>query len=194
MKFPAIILFFISLAFLNNSFAQTAGNSAFGAPVIKFTSLNNQNALILGGKFGWMINRSIVLGGGIYALSGNVKTGIIDPVSKQDAMLGLTYGGLEFEYVILADEPVHASIDMLFAGGGVTYEVPDRNVPHTSYFSQNLLVWEPEFNLEFKVINWLHIDTGISYRMISSYDSYYGVSKNELRGINGVLTFKFGKY
>lgn len=194
MKFPAIILFFISLAFLNNSFAQTAGNSAFGAPVIKFTSLNNQNAVILGGKFGWMINRSIVLGGGIYALSGNVKTGIIDPVSKQDAMLGLTYGGLEFEYVILADEPVHASIDMLFAGGGVTYEVPDRNVPHTSYFSQNLLVWEPEFNLEFKVINWLHIDTGISYRMISSYDSYYGISKNELRGINGVLTFKFGKY
>ena len=195
MKFSRIIIFcFISFTIFSHSFAQNTDYSAFGAPVVKFTSLLNQNSIILGGRFGWMIDKSIVLGGGIYALSSNVKTRIIDPVSKQDALLGLTYGGLEFEYVLLADEPIHASIDMLFAGGGVTYQVPDKNVSHTSYFSQNLLVWEPQVNLEFKVVDWLHLDAGLSYRMISSYDSYYGVSKNDLKGMNGVLTFKFGKY
>ncbi len=190
------IIIFVAIFFSNFSlFAQQDNNnSAFGAPVIKYTSLVGQDAVMLGGRFGWMIDKSIVLGGGIYSLVSNVKTNFIDPISGQNVILGLNCGGLEFEYIFFSDEPVHGSIDMLFAGGGVTYSVENKNVPHTSYFSQNLLVWEPQINIEFKIVDWFHLATGVSYRLISSYNGYFGITSNDLKGLTGLLTFKFGKY
>lgn len=176
------------------SFSQHFESDAFGAPVFKFTSLKGQGALIIGGRGGWMINKSIVLGGGLYALVSNVKSGIVDPKSNQDVLMGLNYGGLEFEYIFLSEAFVHASLDMLFAGGGVTFSVPNKNIPHTNYFSQDLLVWEPEVNLELKIVKWFHLAAGVSYRIITSYGVNYGVSKDDLKGLNGVLTFKFGTY
>lgn len=189
-----MIFCIVSFTIFNHSFAQSTEYGAFGAPVVKYTRLINQSSIILGGRFGWIINKSIILGGGVYALASNVKTNMIDPKSGQDVLLGVTYGGLEFEYVLFPNEPVHASIDMLFAGGGLTFEVPNRSVPHTSYFSQDMLVWEPGINLEFDVVDWLHIDAGAGYRIISSYKTNYGVGISNLEGMSGILTFKFGKY
>lgn len=135
-----LIIIFVFILFFSYSLRaqQNNDNSAFGAPVIKYTSLVGQNAILVGGRFGWMIDKSIVLGGGIYGLVNKVNTNITDPISGQNVILGFNCGGLEFEYIFLADEPVHGSIDMLFAGGGATYSVENKNVPHTSYFSQNL--------------------------------------------------------
>jgi len=193
-KFLQAIIIFLILIIINkpNTFAQE--NGAFGAPVLKYTSLAGQSSLIAGGKFGWIINKSFVLGGGIYSLVSQVKANSIDPISGQEFMLSFNYGGLEFEYVILADEPVHASIDMLCAGGGLSMNVKNLNVTHSSFFGDDLLIWEPELNLEIQVVYWLHIDAGISYRLISSFDNYNGITKDDLQGLNGVITFKFGKY
>ena len=173
---------------------KAQGNGAFGAPVIKYTSISDQSALLAGGRFGWIINRSIVIGGGIYSLINQVKANSIDPVSGQEFMIDFNYGGLEFEYVLLSNSPVHASFDMLCAGGGLSMNVTDRNVPHTSYYGQDLLVWEPGINLEANLVSWLHVDAGLSYRIISSFNSYNSVSKNDLQGLTGVITFKFGSY
>ncbi len=194
MKKFLIFLFAGFLLITTKSFSQQNINSAFGAPVIKFTSLVGQNAVLAGGRFGWVINKSIVLGGGIYGLVNSVNTNVTDPISGQNLLLGFNCGGLEFEYVFFSEKPIHASVDMLFAGGGVTYAVGNKNVPHTSYFSQNLLVWEPQINIEFKIVDWFHLAAGASYRMITSYKDYYGVSSNDLKGLTGLLTFKFGKY
>ena len=169
-------------------------NGAFGAPILKYTSISGQSALLAGGRFGWIINKSFVVGGGIYGLVSQVKANSIDPISGQEFMIAFNYGGLEFEYVLLSDFPVHASLDMLCAGGGLSMNVSDRNVPHTSYYGQDLLVWEPGINLETNIVNWLHIDAGLSYRIISSFNGYNSVSKSNLQGFNGVLTFKFGTY
>ncbi len=174
--------------------SQSFESSAFGAPVFKFTTLKGQSALLIGGRGGWMINKSIVLGGGFYALANNVKSGIIDPQNGQNVSMGFNYGGLEFEYIFLSEASIHASLDMLLAGGGVTFVASNQNTSHLNYYSQDLLVWEPEVNIEFKIVNWLHLAAGISYRIISSYDGYYGISKGDLSGYNGVLTFKFGTY
>ena len=194
MKKFLVLLFTGLLLVTTKSFSQQNDNSAFGAPVIKFTSLVGQSAVLVGGRFGWVINKSIVLGGGIYGLINTVNTNVTDPISGQNVMLGFNCGGLEFEYIFFPDEPIHASFDMLFAGGGVTYSVENKNIPHTSYFSQNLLVWEPQINIEFKIVDWFHLDAGASYRIITSYNGYFGLSNNNLKGVTGLLTFKFGKY
>ena len=192
--FLSVFIVIIFLLFPSVSFGQKIESSAFGAPVLKFTSLKGQSALVLGARGGWMINKSIVLGGGFYSLVNNVKSGIIDPQNGQNVSMGFNYGGLELEYIFLSEASIHASLDMLFAGGGVTFVASNENTSNLNYFSQDLLVWEPEVNLEFKIVNWLHLAAGISYRIISSYSAYYGISKDDLTGINGVFTFKFGTY
>ncbi len=194
-KYYFNIYLFCFLFLIKPAFAQqNDNNSAFGAPVIKFTSLAGQSSVMFGGRFGWMINKSIVLGGGIYGLVSKVKTGMTDPISGQDVLLGFNCGGLEFEYVFLSEKPVHFSIDMLFAGGGITYSVTNKSVDHTSYFSQNLLLWEPQFNIEYEVVDWLHLAAGVSYRIITSYKGYYSISQDDLKGFSGLITFKFGRY
>ncbi len=192
LQLSAAFYVFFSLVVITSIKAQE--NGAFGAPVLKYTSISGQGALLAGGRFGWIINRSFVVGGGIYSLVSQVKANSIDPVSGQEFMTAFNYGGLEFEYVFLSDLVVHATLDMLCAGGGLSMNVSDRNVPHTSYYGQDLLVWEPGINLETNIVDWLHIDAGISYRLISSFNSYNSVSKNDLQGLNGILTFKFGSY
>ncbi len=193
-SFLPVLIIVVILLFQANSFGQKIESSAFGAPVFKFTTLKGQTALLIGGRGGWMINKSIVLGGGIYGLINKVKSGNIDSQTGQNVSMGFNYGGLEFEYIFLSEASIHASLDMLFAGGGVTFVASNENTSHLNYYSQDLLVWEPEANIEFKIVNWLHLAAGISYRIISSYDGYYGISKGDLSGYNGVLTFKFGTY
>jgi hypothetical protein len=195
----AFLLFLCIIWGTSPIFAQENDGGAFGAPVIKFSSIAGQNAILAGGRFGWVIDSNIVLGGGIYALANGVKTNIVDPKSGQDVLLGFNYGGIELEYIFFPGNYIHASVGMLFAGAGTTYSVSDKSVPHSSYYSQNFLLFEPAVNIEFNIIDWLHIDTGVSYRISvkPGTDQFYdtgGIGLNDLKGISVLLTFKLGEF
>jgi len=194
------LLLFFGIVFISKSFyAQENSNGAFGAPVIKFSSIAGQNATLVGGRFGWVIDSNFVLGGGIYSLVNDVKTNNVDPVSGQDVLLGFNCGGVELEYIFFPGNYIHASVDMFFAGAGTTYGVSNKNVPHTSYYSQNLLLWEPQVNIEFNIVDWFHIDTGVSYRICAKpgtleFSNDGGISLQNLSGLSVLCTFKFGKF
>lgn len=190
----SLLLLLGLLLFSNPFYAQENNSGAFGAPVVKFSSLAGKDAVFTGGRFGWIINKSIVLGGGFYSLVNSVKTGQVDPVSGQDVRLGLNCGGLEFEYIFFPESKFRASVEMFFAGGGVTFSVPDKSVAHTSYYSDDLLLWEPQVNVEYEIVDWLHIGTGVSYRIITGFDAANGIYRDDLKGLSALITFKFGRY
>ena len=171
--------------------AQNRENGAFGAPVFKYTRLAGQTAMIIGGKGGWIINRRFVLGAGYYVLTSNVSSDFTDPDYNQNLMLDFNYGGLDFEYLLLYDSRFNLSISMLLGSGGLNFYLNDIS---KKFSSRNLLVWEPQLNFEIELYKWLHADAGISYRLISAYKEVYNISKNDLQGINVLLTLKFGKY
>ena len=189
MKFLKII--FISVLLIAVSSAQELESGAFAAPVLKYTKLVNQSALIIGGKIGWIINKRIVLGAGYYALSSNVKSSEFNSEYNKNLMLRFNYGGIELEYLLLKDTKYNLSLDMLFAGGGLDFYLADVN---KKFSYRNLLVWEPEINFEMELFDWLHADAGVSYRMISSYIEVYNMTRNDLQGLNFLLILKFGKY
>lgn len=197
-----LFLFFFAIGvacIVNPIFSQQLDGGAFGAPVVKFSSIAGQNATLAGGRFGWVIDSNIVLGGGIYALASRVKTNIVDPISGQDVLLNFNCGGVELEYIFFPGNYIHASADMFFAGAGTTYGVSNKNVPHTDYYSQNLLLFEPQVNIEFNIVDWLHIDTGVSYRICipPGTDSFYdtgGIGLHDLQGLSVLFTFKFGEF
>ena len=189
----------ILISFQSISFAQKNEYGAFGAATLKISRIYGQSAILTGGRFGWVIDSSIVLGGGVYALASSVKTNITDPVSGQQVMLGFNCGGIELEYIFFPSSKVHASLGMFFAGAGTTYGISNKGGPHTSYFSQNLLLWEPQVNIEFNIVYWLHLDTGISYRICTTPGtlSFYnpgGISLKDLEGLSALVSFKFGSF
>ncbi len=200
MKVFILSLFLIvSIIFSGTALAQKNEFGAFGAASIKITGISGQSAILTGGRFGWVIDSSIVLGGAYYSLVSRIKTNITDPVSGQEVLLGFNCGGVELEYIFFPQSVVHASIGMLFAGAGTTYNVSNKNIQHTSYFSQNLLLWEPQINIEFNIIYWLHIDTGVSYRICNSpgtvsFNNTGGVSLKDLGGLSALVSFKFGSF
>jgi hypothetical protein len=197
---PFLLFFFAYVIFLVKPvFSQQLDGGVFGAPVIKFSSMAGQNAILAGGRFGWVIDSSIVLGGGIYAMESSVKTNIVDPVSGQDVLLNFNCGGVELEYIFFPGNYIHASADMFIAGAGSTYGVSNKSVPHSSYFSQNLLLFEPQLNIEFNIVKWFHFDTGVSYRICippgtDSFDDTGGISLHDLQGVSVLFTFKFGEF
>jgi len=185
------ILFKICILSATTISAQNLESGVFAAPVLKYTRLVNQPALIIGVKGCWIISKQLVLGAGYYALTSDVKSNYFDTQNNQDVLLNFNYGGLEFEYLLFNDPLFNLSLGMLTAGGGIEYYVPNRskNYPYT-----NLLVWEPQINFEVKIFEWLHADTGLSYRIISDIYRLFNVTKNDMQGINILLTFKIGEY
>lgn len=87
LKTFLFFFFFCTVLYTKPIFPQQLDGGVFGAPVVKFSSMAGQNAILAGGRFGWVIDSSIVLGGGIYAMESRVKTNIVDPVSGQDVLL-----------------------------------------------------------------------------------------------------------
>ena len=79
----------------------------FGGPVVKCSQINNKNALLVGGRGGWIIDHRITIGGGGYGLVTKVPT-ISSQVDGADApSLGMGYGGLEVGYVYNSDRLIH---------------------------------------------------------------------------------------
>jgi hypothetical protein len=82
MKKIVVLLVFV---FTFSAFAQETTlingeieSGGFGGPVLKVTSINGENAVMIGGRGGWIINHSLVLGGGGYGLVTEVKAKTTD--------------------------------------------------------------------------------------------------------------------
>jgi len=164
-------------------------SGGFGGPALKFTHLNGEFGLFMGGRGGWIINHSFSLGGGWYFLSNEVKA---NP-PNEDLDLRMNYGGLILEYIFQPQKITHFSVSVLFGVGGVSlYDrsggngVPEDN--STSYF-----VAEPGFSFIVNVANNFRIDLGASYRYINGVD-LVGINEENLRGISANLTLKFGEF
>lgn len=172
-------------------------HGGFGGPVIKYVQVKGEPGILVGGRGGWIINHSFVLGGGGYGLVNDIKadeirTNFIDPF--YDRYINFGYGGVELEYIVQSDQLVHLSVYTLIGAGAVSYrdrnwnDFGDWNSPTDAFF-----VFEPAVNAELNIISFMRISAGLSYRFISgaTLDS---ISNSDLDGPSAVLTFKFGKF
>jgi hypothetical protein len=175
-------------------------HGGFGAPVVKYTQIIGEPSLLVGGRGGWIINHTFVIGGGGYGLVNNIRStepgSFIFPYG--DTFLNFGYGGLELEYIGQSDKLIHYSVLVLLGGGSVSYinkgfdgdifGESDLDSPADIFF-----VLEPGVSIELNVTTFFRINGGISYRFISgaAFDTY---SNSDLAGLSAVLTFKFGSF
>jgi hypothetical protein len=198
------------LAFVITLFVFAAGGAAqeqtlikgnfetggFGAPVVKVTTIKDQSAVMIGGRGGWIINHSLVLGGGAYGVVNEVDApeGALPEQGPLDIEFG--YGGFEMEYIVRPESLMHFGTYILIGGGATNYvkdvgPVTESNeqVGETDF----LFVLEPAVNGELNVTTWFRLNAGVSYRVVAGVNQV-GLKNSDFSGVAASLTLKFGKF
>jgi hypothetical protein len=154
-------------------------SGGFGAPVVKFSQVDGEFALFVGGRGGWIINHAFVVGGGGYGLTNDIDT---NDDGVRDLELG--YGGLELEYVNSSDALIHFTAYLLIGGGGLS---------GTSVLEEAVFVLEPALNGELNVTDYFRFHAGAGFRWVSGVDSP-GVDGSDLSSFYAQVTLKFGTF
>jgi hypothetical protein len=165
-------------------------SGGFGGPVVKLTSINGENALMVGGRGGWLINHSFVIGGAGYGLVTDVNAKVVDSVHQY---LDMGYGGLDLEYIASSNELLHLSIGLLIGGGGVGYRNENSDSFNTHHQMKGFFVLEPSAHVNLNVTHFFRIAAGVSYRYVNGLNSTLSTNA-DLSGPSAMLTFKFGKF
>jgi hypothetical protein len=165
-------------------------SGGFGGPVIKITKINGESAVLVGGRGGWIINHTFVLGGAGYGLVTNVNAKSTDSASQY---IQMGYGGLDLEYIVSSDNLLHFSIGLLIGGGGIGYQDEKGRFFNDSHKMDSFFILEPCVQTNLNVTHFFRISAGISYRYISGLKSAMSTN-DDLSGPSAVLALKFGKF
>lgn len=194
--FFLIVIFFtaagMSLAQEKTLLGSRIEHGGFGGPVVKFTQVNDQFGVLVGGRGGWIINHGLVLGLGGYGLANEVKG--VETFLGYEQNLNFGYGGFEMEYIINSDDLMHMTIYTLIGAGGVNYRL-DNDFADVNWdaTADAFFVFEPAVNLELNLTTFFRLDLGVGYRFISGVEDY-NLNEEALSGVSGILTLKFGSF
>lgn len=162
------------------------------APDFRVTKLNGSTGDLAGGYVGWLMEDTLMVGGGAYWLT-NGSSG-----------QKLAYGGVVAQLRMNGDQPIAFGAKILVGAGEVTLtenstitivrpmHIGDLPVPPTvinQFFRirDNFLVAEPELDLLMRVTDRVHLNWGVSYRAIGRSD---GLQK-QLQGAAGSVSLQF---
>ena len=164
--------------------SDNATHGGYGGPIVKVTRFAGKDAVLIGGRGGFVVN-------GTYAFGGGGAGWTSDKVRGSDAALydlSVSYGGVDFEYIHRTHSVVHPSVLLSLGGGGATQKSAAGTQQDDSF-----LFAEPGLHLEVNVARGFRMAAGVSYRIVSGLD-LAAFSNTDIRGVSAVLTFKFGKW
>lgn len=164
-------------------------HGGFGGPAVKFTSINDEFGVLVGGRGGWIINHALVIGGGGYGLVNEVEMGLNEQGERQ--YLNFGYGGFEMEYIISSDDLMHFTFQALIGAGGVSLRTGDFE--DFGNDTDGFFIAEPSIGLEMNILRFLRLHVGASYRFVNGVKSF-GLKDSELSGPSASFTMKFGEF
>lgn len=174
-------------------------NGGFGGPVVKYVQIKGEPGVLVGGRGGWIINHSLILGGGGYGLVNDIKSGnppYYDGGNLYNTYLNFGYGGAELEYIFQSDELLHFSVYTLIGGGSISYRNRLFNEDNDGGWDSpkdDFFIVEPAINAELNVVSFMRIDAGLSYRFVAGVN-YDNLKNSDFAGPSAILTFKFGNF
>jgi len=171
-------------------------HGGYGAFVTKVTTINDEGAVLMGGRGGWIVNHVFAIGGAGYGLVNNIHAQHPGPWGERFVSLG--YGGLDLEVIMNSDDIVHFSIHSLVGAGGVGFRndwADGWNDSNSSYdhHTDGFFVAEPGINLDLNVTRWFRASAGASYRYILGASTAASTSA-KLSAPSAMLTLRFGKF
>lgn len=168
----------------------------YGAFTIGYSEIDQQQAVVFGGRIEWIISHSIGLG---FGGNGFINEYHFDPVLNQDVFITGGYGGFYVEPIVMPKFPVHISFPILLGIGGVSYITEDfEDYENMIEDSEVFLVAEPAAELEMNLTRNFRLALGASYRFTTPFDlgttGSSAVSSKSIQGWTYMVTFKFGRF
>jgi hypothetical protein len=174
---------------------QDIEHGGYGALVVKSSKINNEFALLMGVRGGWIINHTFSLGLAGYGLVNNVHALVQGPVGERFVNVG--YGGLDLEFILDSDRLVHISFHSLIGAGGLgfrrAWDEDWNEGPFAAQHYNAFFIAEPAVNVDLNVTSWFRLSAGMSFRLISGVESSAS-SNHNLKGPSGMLTLRFGSF
>ncbi|MDI6402283.1 hypothetical protein QLX67_09765 [Balneolaceae bacterium ANBcel3] len=171
-------------------------HGGFGGPVVKFGSIDEELAVWVGGRGGWIIKidnaHSISLGGGGYGLVTDHLMPIQQNLSSNTELASIGYGGIEVEYAHKPNQVLHWSVSSLIGAGGIT--IRDK---HYETFSTDeasaFFAFEPGFHAVVNMTTYFRIGLGVSYLFTNGIEKG-GLSDSDISGPKAQISLRFGSF
>jgi hypothetical protein len=189
MKMIGFVLILLSVlsaaAFADDEVLVEKGTSVgfYGGPTVKVSAVDNQTAVLLGGRGAAIFSNTFIIGGGGYVLSSPVEKDVTGGLYN----INLRYGGLELGVTLGSDWLMHFTSNLMLGVGNVDYE----NSPGDSSL---LYVLEPQGYLEINALEWMRICIGGGYRFVFGVNGVREIASSDLWGPNAEIMIKFGSF
>jgi len=175
---------------------RNRAGGGYGAFSTGYSVIDNNHALLFGGRFGWIASHS--LGVGIGA-TGFINEFHYEPSLDREVFLAGGYGGLYIEPILLPRSPVHLSFPVLLGVGGISYVSKESDLNNNLIEdSEAFLLVEPGAELELNLTKFFRVAIGATYRFPTAFDVGLSgtptASAESLEGLSYMVTFKFGKF
>jgi hypothetical protein len=170
----------------------TKGRGYFGAPVVKYTVIRDQGALMIGGRGGWNITPSLVIGGSIYGTISKVDAPEeAVPTVPYPLDIKLESFGFDLEYAVRPEAPTHLTLYTFF-GGAAAHYVKDKTNEQEGE-TDFMILLEPAVGVEQIVTDWLHLNLAVSYRLVNGVE-LSRLKESDLNGAAVTLAVKLGHF
>lgn len=161
-----------------------------------YSQIDSRNAVMFGGRFGWLAGHSIGVGLGA---TGFLNEYHFEPVINREAFLAGGYGGLFIEPILFPRWPVHLSFPVLLGAGGISYVSKEESLNENMVEdSEVFLVAEPAAEIEFNMTRFFRLSAGASYRFTTPFNvglsGSPSASSESIEGISYTLSLKFGRF
>ncbi len=169
-------------------------SGGYGGVVVKFTNINKNFGVLVGGEGGWIINHKFVLGGGGYGLVNNIATNKF--LFDEPLYLNLGYGGIILQYIDNSDKIFHFTISTLIGGGGIssrTFDPENWDWNSDTYHDNSFFIFEPSFRAMINIASFFRIGAGVSYRIAAGV-KYENFKNSDISGPSADIILKFGKF
>jgi hypothetical protein len=168
-------------------------HGGFGGPTMAYTRVNGEDALIMGGRGGWLINHRLVVGGGGWGVTNRVSVPAGAIANPGDHQLTFGYGGFWTEYIVAPSRLVHGSIGTLIGAGGLTYHRFRGGDSTRDMESDVVFVLEPVAAVELNVVRFMRLALFGSYRLVRGAE-LAALENSDVSGFAAGAMLKFGKF
>ncbi len=171
---------------------DTSGRGHFGAPVVMYTLVGDQGTVMLGGRGGWNVTPSLLVGIGAYGtmMEVNAPEGAMpDSLGPMDVKFECF--GFDLEYAADPEASTHLTLNAFVGGAAVHYmqEKTGEQYGETDF----ALLLQPAVGVERRINDWLHLNLAASYRLVSGVEQP-GLQNGDISGLAVVLACKFGRF
>lgn len=198
---------------LTTIFSGDHASGGYGAPELRLGNINNTSSLFVGGRGGWIIGHQFVLGGAGYGLATNntfdhtenLLDGNDNMVndSIRSLKIGMGYGGVLIEYILMPQKPVHFSFPLIIGAGGANVGSNINNqttngtsqnwTSYESVESSSFFIVEPGVNVELNLTKFMRLSCGANYRLVTG-TNLLRLNDSDFSGLAFNFALKFGVF